>query len=100
MAYAATFTKWLGASISFSLGLFMRIAISLLFTLCSVLAFRCLNSQTNVWQPSPGHTQMPIWPEEPADAEHAFGIRRTKFPITEWPQLQETWLKTIGMISE
>jgi len=31
---------------------------------------------------------------------HAFGIRRTKFPITGWPQLVETWLKTIGMISE
>jgi acetyl esterase/lipase len=31
---------------------------------------------------------------------HAFGLRRTKFPITEWPQLAETWLRTIGMISE
>ncbi len=31
---------------------------------------------------------------------HAFGMRRTKFPITEWPQLVETWLRTIGMISE
>lgn len=31
---------------------------------------------------------------------HAFGLRRTKFPITEWPQLVETWLGTIGMISE
>jgi acetyl esterase/lipase len=35
-----------------------------------------------------------------AEGGHAFGIRRTKFPITEWPQLMETWLKTIGMISE
>jgi acetyl esterase/lipase len=31
---------------------------------------------------------------------HAFGLRRTKFPITEWPQLVETWLRTIGMVSE
>jgi acetyl esterase/lipase len=31
---------------------------------------------------------------------HAFGLRRTKFPITTWPQLVETWLGTIGMISE
>lgn len=30
---------------------------------------------------------------------HAFGLRRTKFPATEWPQLVETWLATIGMIS-
>jgi acetyl esterase/lipase len=31
---------------------------------------------------------------------HAFGLRRTRFPITAWPQLVETWLKTIGMIPE
>jgi acetyl esterase/lipase len=30
---------------------------------------------------------------------HAFGLRRTKSPITRWPQLVETWLGTIGMIS-
>lgn len=35
-----------------------------------------------------------------AQGGHAFGLRRTKFPITEWPQLVETWLGTIGMISE
>jgi acetyl esterase/lipase len=31
---------------------------------------------------------------------HAFGLRRTSFPITEWPQLVEKWLGTIGMISK
>src|ERR1700679_2727921 len=35
-----------------------------------------------------------------AEGGHAFGLRRTKFPITGWPQLVETWLGTIGMISE
>jgi acetyl esterase/lipase len=30
---------------------------------------------------------------------HAFGLRRTKFAITAWPQLVETWLQTIGMIA-
>ena len=34
-----------------------------------------------------------------AQGGHAFGLRRTKFPITIWPQLMETWLRTIGMIS-
>jgi len=34
-----------------------------------------------------------------AEGRHAFGLRRTKFPITAWPQLVETWLRTIGMIS-
>lgn len=35
-----------------------------------------------------------------AQGGHAFGLRRTKFPITAWPQLVETWLGTIGMISK
>jgi acetyl esterase/lipase len=29
---------------------------------------------------------------------HAFGLRRTKLPVTAWPQLVETWLGSIGMI--
>jgi acetyl esterase/lipase len=35
-----------------------------------------------------------------AQGGHAFGLRRTKFPVTAWPQLVETWLGTIGMIPE
>jgi acetyl esterase/lipase len=31
-----------------------------------------------------------------AQGGHAFGLRRTKFPITEWPQLVETWLRRSG----
>ncbi len=31
---------------------------------------------------------------------HAFGLRRTESPITGWPQLLETWLGAIGMISK
>jgi acetyl esterase/lipase len=167
----------------------------LLFALCVVFAFGDLSAQQTTWQPSPGHTQVPIWPgavpdQQPvagpeaiypghlsfsaaewdakqgtkkfvvrrppnADKEltlnpdipvtsqtpptfllqaeddqvdnvddslayyialkkagvpvevhlythggHAFGLRRTKFPITEWPQVVETWLGTIGMISK
>ena len=29
---------------------------------------------------------------------HAFGLRRTRMPITEWPRLVEQWLGTIGML--
>lgn len=32
-----------------------------------------------------------------AEGGHAFGLRRTKQPITDWPLLVETWLHTIGM---
>jgi acetyl esterase/lipase len=35
-----------------------------------------------------------------AKGGHAFGLRRTRFPITEWPQLVESWLGTIGIISK
>ena len=35
-----------------------------------------------------------------AEGKHAFGLRPTKFPITGWPHLVETWLRTIGMISQ
>jgi acetyl esterase/lipase len=35
-----------------------------------------------------------------AQGGHAFGLRRTKFPLTQWPQLLDSWLRTIGMISE
>jgi acetyl esterase/lipase len=35
-----------------------------------------------------------------AQGGHAFGLRPTNFPITRWPQLVETWLRTIGMIPQ
>lgn len=34
-----------------------------------------------------------------AHGGHAFGLRRTRFPITNWPDLLLTWLRTIGMVS-
>lgn len=33
-----------------------------------------------------------------AEGKHAFGLRPTKYPITRWPSLVQTWLVTIGMI--
>jgi acetyl esterase/lipase len=35
-----------------------------------------------------------------ANGGHAFGLRSTKYAITEWPVLVERWLKSIGMLSE
>jgi acetyl esterase/lipase len=35
-----------------------------------------------------------------AHGGHAFGLRRTKFPITGWPLLVEAWLRSIGITSE
>ena len=33
-----------------------------------------------------------------AKGGHAFGLRPTNAPITYWPKLTETWLRTIGML--
>jgi acetyl esterase/lipase len=35
-----------------------------------------------------------------AKGGHAFGLRRTAFPITAWPALAEQWLATIGVIAK
>ena len=35
-----------------------------------------------------------------AHGGHGFGLRPSKFPITKWPDLVETWLRTIGMLPE
>jgi acetyl esterase/lipase len=31
---------------------------------------------------------------------HGYGLRRTKLPVTGWPQLVDVWLRTIGVVSE
>jgi acetyl esterase/lipase len=35
-----------------------------------------------------------------AEGGHGFGLRHTKLPITGWPRLAETWLRTIGMMPQ
>jgi hypothetical protein len=41
-----------------------------LFVLLSLIP---LGAQTDSWQPSPGHTQLPIWPGVPPDAQSVPG---------------------------
>ncbi|HEV2579150.1 MAG TPA: alpha/beta hydrolase [Acidobacteriaceae bacterium] len=38
-------------------------------------------------------TEMHLYPK----GGHAFGLRRTKLPVTAWPQLLDTWLQSIGV---
>ena len=35
-----------------------------------------------------------------AEGGHAFGLRTSKLPIAQWPQLVEKWLVTIGMVTQ
>jgi acetyl esterase/lipase len=52
---------------------FYLFSIPSLFAICIVFAFEGLSAQTIAWQPSPGHTQIPIWPGVPPDAQQASG---------------------------
>lgn len=45
------------------------------------------------------HAGVPVEMHLFAHGGHAFGLRRTKLPITGWPELVEKWLGTIGMMS-
>jgi acetyl esterase/lipase len=52
----------------------------LIFALGLVFAFGTLHAQTNVWQPSPGHTQLPLWPGAAPDARPVRGSESTITP--------------------
>src|SRR5258708_35048053 len=45
----------------------------LIFALCVVFAFGGLTAQKPSWQPSPGNTQIPIWPGAVPDAQPVAG---------------------------
>jgi len=45
-----------------------RVTAQILFVTCIVSACGTLNAQTHVWQPTPGHAQLPIWPDAVPDA--------------------------------
>jgi len=45
----------------------------LYFALGAFFAFGTLSAQTFIWQPSPGHTQVPIWPGEVPDPQPVAG---------------------------
>ena len=49
----------------------------LIFALCVVFAFDSVCAQTPAWQPSPRHTQIPIWPGAVPDAQPAVGTEVT-----------------------
>ena len=49
----------------------------LIFAICVVFAFGGLSAQTPAWQPSPGHTQIPIWPRAAPDPQPVAGPENT-----------------------
>jgi acetyl esterase/lipase len=65
----------------------------LLFALFMFFAFCGLSAQTAAWQPSPGHTQVPIWPEAVPDAQPVAGPEKARPQIgTEGLVAGRPWL--------
>ena len=64
---------------------------SLLFALCVVPAFAGLSAQQTVWQPSPAHTQIPIWPGAAPDPQPIKGPETTE-TVTKEPVAGRPWV--------
>src|SRR5438094_9692344 len=57
----------------------------------AMFACSALSAQTTAWQPSPGHTQVPIWPKEPPDAQPVAGPETVK-TVKDSPVAGRSWL--------
>jgi acetyl esterase/lipase len=55
-------------------------------------------NQSLVYYPALAKAHVPAELHLYAHGGHAFGLRPTRFPITGWPVLAETWLRTIGIL--
>ncbi len=64
----------------------------LLVGVCVVFAFGGVNAQQSTWQPSPGHTQVPIWPGKPPDAQPVAGSEDDTAPVTDSLVAGRPWL--------
>lgn len=56
--------------------------------------------QSLVYYAALAKARVPVEMHLYARGGHAFGLRRTQLPITEWPRLAEAWLRTIGIIQD
>ena len=56
----------------------------LLFAPCVVFACGGLSAQQNTWQPSPGHTQVTIWPGAAPDPQPVAGPEAAMTSGREW----------------
>jgi acetyl esterase/lipase len=56
--------------------------------------------QSLVYYAALAKARVPVEMHLYAHGGHAFGLRRTSLPITEWPRLAETWLRTIGIVPD
>lgn len=57
-------------------------------------------NQSLVYYTALAKARVPVEMHLYARGGHAFGLRRTKFPIADWPRLAEAWLRTIGIVKD
>src|SRR5437868_5290408 len=76
----------------------------LIFAVCLVFAFGCLSAQTPSWQPSPGYTQVPIWPSTVPTGRHGSDVETTAAGGSlgagrPWLQVRNLWLPALTVYS-
>jgi acetyl esterase/lipase len=64
----------------------------LLFAVCFVFACASLLAQRPGWQPSPGHTQVPVWPGNAPDAEFGPSANTETAVAAKSPVAGRPWL--------
>jgi acetyl esterase/lipase len=70
----------------------------LLFALCVVFSIAGSSAQTPAWQPSPGHTQVAIWPGAVPDAQRVPGPEDATTTVTESLVAGRPWVQ-VGSVS-
>ena|SRR2546427_4674802 len=71
----------------------------LIFALWVVFACGGLSAQTPAWQPSPGHTQAPIWPGTVPDAQPVAGREDETTMVTNSLVAGRPWVE-VGNVSQ
>jgi len=71
----------------------------LIFALCVVFACAGLGAQTPPWQPSPGHTQLRIWPGAAPDARPVATPEGDTTTVTEPLVAGKPWVQ-VGNVSQ
>jgi acetyl esterase/lipase len=56
--------------------------------------------QSLVYYAALAKARVPVEMHLYAQGGHAFGLRGTKLPISEWPRQAEAWLRTIGIVQD
>src|ERR1700683_877803 len=64
----------------------------LILTLCFVFAVGGVRAQTPAWQPSQGHTQVPIWPGTAPDAQPIPGPEDATTTVTDSLVAGRPWI--------